>query len=596
MNGMRLAKKNSMSVKVMAAFAIVKIVIMIINHKEQDCFALLVALFAVFAVGNIVFNIINDRSEITKFTSITAFAVLVLVSVFISSDYADAVPIFVSIGMCIVYMDSLLTNVTCILSSIGILIQTIMHTVSNGLVDSVPWYEILLLVIIFSYGVIKASSITLREQETDKQEIEYHIAYQEEITGNMVKVVDNGNAHIEQLQSKLDVFQSATEKVTRSVDAISMGVSENVENMEVSTTMTQQIQDIIDNLIDVKDNTVASTERAIDSVKSGLEIIEGLKSKSYDINVANEDVTRVSEELCEKIVSAEEITQIIYQISTQTNLLALNASIEAARAGEQGRGFAVVADEIRKLADDTRSSIDSITQILKGVTELANHTSELVRRSVDAVGEQAKYIEAADGSFHSIAGVVDELHGDMQQLDKLSGTLDESNNSIISGLANQQAASEEIAANAQSSADLCSSNLDELNSVIDELNEIAKIIGSLKDGNLEEMKQVLDETTIESDEEPEDDTDYSAYFSDDDEIAATQAEEEAETEENTDEDVESEKDTDEFIEAEENTDEDVETVEDMDEFVEAEDVEEFEETEDDSEELEFAPEDDEDSE
>ena len=93
-----------------------------------------------------------------------------------------------------------------------------------------------------------ACSITLREQETDRQEIEYHVAYQEEITENMVKVVDNGNAHIEQLQTKLDNFQAATAEVTKSVDAISTGVTDTAENMEVSTTMTQQIQEIIDKL------------------------------------------------------------------------------------------------------------------------------------------------------------------------------------------------------------------------------------------------------------------------------------------------------------------------------------------------------------
>lgn len=533
MNGTRLAKKNDLAMKVMVAFAIAKIAVLIINHKTQKGFVPLLVLFALFAVGNVVFQLINDRSELMKFTSVTAFSVLVLVSVFVSGSVMDALPIFIAMGMCIIYMDTFHIRVTCGASTLGILVETIIQIAKHGFAPSVTWVEILLLAAIFTFGILMACNITLREQETDRQEIEYHVAYQEEITENMVKVVDNGNAHIEQLQSKLDNFQAATAEVTRSVDAISTGVTDTAENMEVSTTMTQQIQDIIDNLIDVKDNTVQSTQRAIESVKSGLDIIESLKDKSDDINVANEDVTRVSEELCEKIQSAEEITQIIYQISSQTNLLALNASIEAARAGEQGRGFAVVADEIRKLADDTRSSIDSITQLLKGVTDLANHTSDLVRRSVDAVSEQAKYIEAADGSFQTIAGAVEELSGDMKQLDKLSGNLDASNNSIIDGLANQQAASEEIAANAQSSADLCETNLNELNGVIDELNEIAKIIGSLRAADLDEINQILEETTVQA--ANADTTDYSDYFSEDDgqvaEDLVIASEEEAESEE-----------------------------------------------------------------
>lgn len=533
MNGTRLAKKNDLAMKVMVAFAIAKIAVLIINHKTQKGFVPLLVLFALFAVGNVVFQLINDRSELMKFTSVTAFSVLVLVSVFVSGSVMDALPIFIAMGMCIIYMDTFHIRVTCGASTLGILVETIIQIAKHGFAPSVTWVEILLLAAIFTFGILMACNITLREQETDRQEIEYHVAYQEEITENMVKVVDNGNAHIEQLQSKLDNFQAATAEVTRSVDAISTGVTDTAENMEVSTTMTQQIQDIIDKLIDVKDNTVQSTQRAIESVKSGLDIIESLKDKSDDINVANEDVTRVSEELCEKIQSAEEITQIIYQISSQTNLLALNASIEAARAGEQGRGFAVVADEIRKLADDTRSSIDSITQLLKGVTDLANHTSDLVRRSVDAVSEQAKYIEAADGSFQTIAGAVEELSGDMKQLDKLSGNLDASNNSIIDGLANQQAASEEIAANAQSSADLCETNLNELNGVIDELNEIAKIIGSLRAADLDEINQILEETTVQA--ANADTTDYSDYFSEDDgqvaENLTIASEEEAESEE-----------------------------------------------------------------
>ncbi len=509
MNGMRLSIKNALTIKIMAAFAVARILVLILNHKVQSGFVPLLVLFVLFAAGNIVFYIINDRSELTKYTALTLFAVLILVNILVSASLIDVLPIFVAMGMCVVYMDTLHTMVTCGVSVAGALIGTIIRIVNDGFLPSVAWVEVLLLAVVFTVGIIMACKITVHEQETDKQEIQYHVAYQEEVTGNMVKVADNGNAHIEHLQSKLDNFQAVTEEVTKSVDAISNGVTETVESMEHSTMMTQEIQNIIDNLIDVKDNTIASTRKAIESIQSGLDILDNLKCKSDDINVANEDVTRVSGELCEKIVSAEEITKIIYQISSQTNLLALNASIEAARAGEQGRGFAVVADEIRNLADDTRNSIDSITQLLKGVTELADHSSDLVKRSVEAVEEQAKYIDAADESFHIISGVVDELDRDIQQLDMLSGNLDASNNTIIDSLANQQAANEEIAANAQSSASLCNSNLDALNSVIDELSEIAKIIGSLREGNLDDIDQMIDEADIESedmisdDEEPD---------------------------------------------------------------------------------------------
>ena len=530
MNGARLAKKNALAVKVMVAVAIAKIISMIINIKNQECFALLLILFILFVAGNIVFNFKDDRSELTKFISISLFSLLGSISVIITKEPIDALPLFVCMGMCILYMDDFHTKLTCGVSLLGILVSTIVNIASFGFGASALWIEFLLLGVVFTLGLVFATSITLREQETDKQEIQYHVMYQEEITGNMVKVVDSGNAHIEQLQSMLDNFQSATSEVTKSVDAISFGVTESAENMENSTSMTQQIQDIIDNLIDVKDNTVESTDKAVEAVETGMEIISGLKEKSEDINVANENVTRVSEELCEKIASAEEITRIIYNISTQTNLLALNASIEAARAGEAGRGFAVVANEIRKLADDTRSSIDSITELLKGVTDLANHTSELVRQSVSAVEEQSKYIDAADTSFQSISDMVNALDGNMKQLDKLSGTLDASNNSIIDGLANQQAASEEIAANAQSSADLCQTNLEELTSVIAELDQIAKIIGSLKNGNLDEINQMLEETKLETEDENGDDTDYSEYFSDGDEEEAEEYSEEPEEE------------------------------------------------------------------
>ncbi len=481
-NTIRLRRKNETILKIMIIISALRLVLTIIDKgavASKGWMITQIVLCVLTIAGCVAMNIFLSDSGLVRFIACGSVVITAAISVFNHGNIYDMIPFCAVLVATLLYLETTFTVICAGVMDFLMMIRSILYFTGGDSDMGFAWLLAVLIFAVMTYCLYLTAENVVREQQTDQQEIKYHLMYQEEVTQNMVDVVEKGNQHIELLQSKLDGFHDATEEVARSVDAISQGVNGTVRDMENQTSMTAQIQSVIDNLIRVKDHTLDSAKEAVAATESGGQLVEQLKEKSDAISVANQSVTEVAHELQEKISSAEEITQIIYQVSSQTNLLALNASIEAARAGEAGRGFSVVADEIRKLADNTKQSIDKITDLLQGVTKLADQTTALVMNSVQASDAQAEYIDEVTAAFRSIADVVDVLNSNMTSLDALSNDLHESNNVIIDSLANQQAASEEIAANAISSAELSECNLEDLGDVISELNEIAEIIGSL---------------------------------------------------------------------------------------------------------------------
>lgn len=501
-NTIRLRRKNEMVLKLVIGVSVIRLIFTLLTRSSlasRGWMTTQIVLCLLLIACSVFMYVKMSDSPMVRLISISSFVVVNSISIFNDNNTYNILPYCVAVVIALVYLDGSFLLLIAGLSDVFMLIKVIMMFATKQ-ESAVSWLLGLLVFVLLAACVCITTDDVNRIQETDQQEIKYHLMYQEEVTQNMVQVVNDGNRHIEMLQSKLDNFQGATEEVTRSVDAISKAVTGTVESIENQTDMTAQIQNVIDQLIAVKDQTLTSANAAVKSTETGGKLVGQLKEKSAAIAVTNQNVTDVAKELQEKISSAEEITQLIYQVSSQTNLLALNASIEAARAGEAGRGFSVVADEIRKLADNTKKSIDTITELLQGVTKLADKTSELVMDSVKASEAQAEYIEEVTAAFESITGVVDELNNNMTSLDSLSNNLYESNNVIIDSLSQQQAASEEMSANARSSADLSQNNLNDLEDVIGELNQIAEIIGNLS--QIEGMEGIVTGTAAAQEEPP----------------------------------------------------------------------------------------------
>ena len=138
--------------------------------------------------------------------------------------------------------------------------------------------------------------------------------------------------------------------------------------------------------------------------------------------------------------------------------MALNATIEAARAGDAGRGFAVVAHEVKALAGQTAKATEEIGQNI-GLIQTST------KNAVDAVREIGGAVRGINEITTAIAGAVNE----------------------------QDAATREISANAQSAAqgnEGLVTNINSLSAAIGETNTAAASVLSASD-DLATMAETL---------------------------------------------------------------------------------------------------------
>lgn len=380
----------------------------------------------------------------------------------------------------ILYSDKVFSRITCFLG-VGIMVVRMIVGFATKGVDgmSADFTTIFVVILCFIFFWLAAAS-----HKNFEHDMMHTMLDEQKLQGNMMEdilqTVEVAQRQVQEVVSLMEQVSNSNDIMNQSLQEIATGTLSTAESIQDQTVMTENIR----NAIEVTDeNATAMAEAAGNSAKQAKDSthrMEEMQNQSEQIEASGAELAQAMQQLKDKVAEVNNITQVIFSISSQTNLLALNASIESARAGEAGRGFAVVADQIRQLAEQTKQSTEQIAQITSQLTQEADLAATLVEKSVTATTEQKELIGQNVVVFEEMARQSDEASQKAADLDEEISRLKEANNKIVESIAQLSAVSEEVTANTQQATELSDNNVEQLGIAATKITEIKEIIMKLK--------------------------------------------------------------------------------------------------------------------
>lgn len=378
----------------------------------------------------------------------------------------------------ILYYDKKFENIVFLLVGVTTFLRAVIWTVNGYLLGSEEGIALIsTIVCILILIVTRVTSSLARRFNSDMlNAVEEEKAIQKDMVENILDVSERVQKDVSDADSLMEHLKETSNVVHNAIEEISVSTQVTAESVQEQTEMTNKINVSIDETAENAKIMVKAAEESTRMIDENMAVIDHIRASADTIEKTNDHVMESMAELKEKAQEVQQITEVIFSISSQTNLLALNASIESARAGEAGRGFAVVANQIRELAEETRTSTERISGIVAELNENAETASQVVKTSIDAMNQQNDMVENASEGFQSMRINMDTLTKQVEEIDVRIQNLVQSNNSIIESISQLSAVSEEVTARAQDAAIHSERNQTEAEEAKERLNQVRELV------------------------------------------------------------------------------------------------------------------------
>ena len=270
-----------------------------------------------------------------------------------------------------------------------------------------------------------------------------------QVTTQITKTVQQISKGVSQQAGNLNRTSFSIEQMDRAIESVAQGAQEQSRAAINAATITARINTAIEDAVVNANAVQEEAGKAAAAAQKGARVvsdaIEGVKTIKQKVDISTVKIN----EMGARSEQIGVIAETINDIAAQTNLLALNAAIEAARAGDAGKGFAVVADEVRKLAEHSANATKEITGLIKAIQQTVHDAIIAMNEGAKAAEKGVLYNNQAGESLQSIIRVVETVRQQTDQTSQVMQVVAKSASELVAAVDSVAAVVEENTASTE---------------------------------------------------------------------------------------------------------------------------------------------------